>query len=105
MNAVLVDNIVKTYDKGKVLALNKVSFEVKQGELFGLIGADGAGKTTMFRILTTLLIPNSGRAEVLGLDVVKGIWEIRKMVGYMPVSFRCTRTLASLRISAFCHCF
>ena len=66
MNAVLVDNIVKTYDKGKVLALNKVSFEVKQGELFGLIGADGAGKTTMFRILTTLLIPNSGRAEVLG---------------------------------------
>lgn len=87
MNAVLVDNIVKTYDKGKVLALNKVSFEVKQGELFGLIGADGAGKTTMFRILTTLLIPNSGRAEVLGLDVVKGIWEIRKMVGYMPGKF------------------
>ena len=54
MNAVIVDNVTKTYEKGKVRALDKVSLEVKNGELFGLIGADGAGKTTLFRILTTL---------------------------------------------------
>lgn len=87
MKAVVVENLVKTYDKGKVLALDKVSFEVQKGELFGLIGADGAGKTTLFRILTTLLVPDSGTAEVLGLDVVKKLWDIRKKVGYMPGKF------------------
>ena len=87
MNAVIVDNVTKTYEKGKVRALDKVSLEVKNGELFGLIGADGAGKTTLFRILTTLLIPDSGRAEVLGLEVVKNLWTIRKQVGYMPGKF------------------
>ena len=87
MNAVIVDNVTKTYEKGKVRALDKVSLEVKNGELFGLIGANGAGKTTLFRILTTLLIPDSGRAEVLGLEVVKNLWTIRKQVGYMPGKF------------------
>ena len=63
MTAVTVKNIRKTYDKGKVLALDNLSFDVERGELFGLIGPDGAGKTSLFRILTTLLLPDSGTAH------------------------------------------
>ncbi|MEZ4903784.1 MAG: ABC transporter ATP-binding protein [Spirosomataceae bacterium] len=87
MSSVRVENIKKTYEKGQVLALDNVSFEVKSGELFGLIGPDGAGKTSLFRILTTLLLPNGGQAQVAGLDVVKDFWEIRRIVGYMPGKF------------------
>ena len=87
MNAVIVKNIVKTYEKGKVQALKDVSFEVKKGELFGLIGPDGAGKTSLFRVLTTLLIPEGGSASVDGFDVVKNLKDIRKRVGYMPGRF------------------
>lgn len=87
MPAISVNNIIKTYDKGNILALDKVSFDVQQGELFGLIGADGAGKTTLFRLLTTLLLPDSGTAQVLGFDTVKDFWAIRKIVGYMPGKF------------------
>jgi len=87
MSTVRVENITKTYEKGQVVALDNVSFEVKSGELFGLIGPDGAGKTSLFRILTTLLVPDAGKAEVAGLDVVKDLWEIRKLVGYMPGKF------------------
>jgi ABC-2 type transport system ATP-binding protein len=87
MKAVTVKNIRKTYDKGKVLALDNMSFEVERGELFGLIGPDGAGKTSLFRILTTLLLPDSGTATVDGLDVVKDFKAIRKRVGYMPGRF------------------
>jgi ABC-2 type transport system ATP-binding protein len=87
MAEVKIENIIKTYEKGTIKALDKVSFTVKSGELFGLIGADGAGKTTLFRILTTLLIPDSGTATVAGLDVVKDFNEIRKIVGYMPGKF------------------
>lgn len=87
MSTVRVENIKKTYEKGQVLALDDVSFEVKSGELFGLIGPDGAGKTSLFRILTTLLVPDAGRAEVAGLDVVKDLWKIRQIVGYMPGKF------------------
>lgn len=87
MVEVIIENITKTYDKGKVNALDKISFSVKSGELFGLIGADGAGKTTLFRVLTTLLIPDSGTATVGGFDVVKDFKEIRKIVGYMPGKF------------------
>ena len=87
MKSVSVKNIVRTYDKGAVKALDDISFEVEQGELFGLIGPDGAGKTTLFRILTTLLIPDSGSAEVDGLDIVKDYKEIRNRVGYMPGRF------------------
>ncbi|WP_028665700.1 ABC transporter ATP-binding protein [Runella zeae] len=87
MSTVRVENIKKTYDKGTVIALEEVSFEVKSGELFGLIGPDGAGKTSLFRILTTLLLPDSGHAEVAGLDVVKDLWQIRRIVGYMPGKF------------------
>lgn len=87
MATVHVENIKKTYEKGTVTALDNVSFEVKSGELFGLIGPDGAGKTSLFRILTTLLLPDGGKARVAGLDVVKDLWEIRRIVGYMPGKF------------------
>ena len=87
MSAVSIKNLTKTYEKGSVLALNSINIEVKEGELFGLIGADGAGKTTLFRILTTLLLPDSGTAQVLGLDVVNDLWAIRQQVGYMPGKF------------------
>ncbi|WP_312356145.1 ABC transporter ATP-binding protein [Empedobacter sp.] len=87
MADVVLNNIVKTYNKGEVKAVNDVSFTVNKGELFGLIGADGAGKTSIFRILTTLLLPDSGTASVNGFDVVKDYKAIRKNVGYMPGKF------------------
>lgn len=82
-----IDGLEKTYNAGKVLAVDQVSFDVKKGELFGLIGPDGAGKTSIFRILTTLLLPTKGSAKVAGLDVVADYKQIRKMVGYMPGKF------------------
>ncbi len=89
MNAVEIKNIKKTFtvEKSTVTALHDISFEVNRGELFGLIGPDGAGKTTLFRILTTLMLANSGTASVDGYDVVKDFKEIRKRVGYMPGRF------------------
>ena len=72
---------------GAVKALDDISFDVKEGELFGLVGPDGAGKTTLFRILTTLYVPDKGSASVLGLDVVRDLWAIRSSVGYMPGGF------------------
>ena len=85
MPAIKVDNISKSY--GKVKALNRISFEVGRGELFGLIGPDGAGKTTLFRLLTTLLNPDEGVAEVDGLDIIKDYRAIRERIGYMPGRF------------------
>lgn len=82
---ITVKNISKSYTKVK--ALNAISFEVKPGELFGLIGPDGAGKTTLFRILTTLLIADEGEATVAGYEVVKEYKSIRNHVGYMPGRF------------------
>jgi len=87
MNDVTLTNIKKTYNKGEVVAVSDVSFQVEQGELFGLIGPDGAGKTSIFRMLTTLLLPDGGSASVNGFDVVKDYKEIRKKVGYMPGKF------------------
>jgi ABC-2 type transport system ATP-binding protein len=84
-NAVEVRSLTKSY--ASVKALDDVSFDVSEGELFGLVGPDGAGKTTLFRILTTLLVPDKGTASVLGLDVVKDLWAIRSRVGYMPGGF------------------
>jgi len=84
---VQLNNIVKTYNNGQVKAVNDVSFAVEEGELFGLIGPDGAGKTSIFRMLTTLLLPDSGTASVNGLDIIKNYKEIRKRVGYMPGKF------------------
>lgn len=84
---IALSNITKTYNKGAVTAVKDISFEVKPGELFGLIGPDGAGKTTIFRILTTLLLADEGKAVVNGYDVVKDFAAIRKGVGYMPGKF------------------
>ena len=83
--AVCVNELTKHY--GAVEALKGVSFTVGKGELFGLIGPDGAGKTTLFRILTTLLLADSGTATVNGSDVVKDYKSIRKRVGYMLSGF------------------
>ena len=82
---VVVSGLRKKF--GDVGALEDVSFSVSPGELFGLVGPDGAGKTTLFRILTTLLLPDAGSASVLGLDVVRDFWKIRSRVGYMPGGF------------------
>ncbi len=89
MGAVSVENIVKFYGKkdARVTALQGLSFEVHPGELFGIIGPDGAGKTSLFRILTTLLIADAGSAKVDGYDVVKDYKAIRQRVGYMPGRF------------------
>jgi ABC-type multidrug transport system ATPase subunit len=72
---------------GDTTALDGVTLDVNDGELFGLVGPDGAGKTTLFRILTSLILPTSGTATVLGFDVKKDLWEIRSRVGYMPGGF------------------
>ena len=85
MNAIEVNGITKRY--GKVKALQDVSFAVNKGEVFGLIGPDGAGKTSMFRILCTLLLADEGTATVDGFDVVRQMKEIRRRVGYMPGRF------------------
>ena len=89
MNAIELKNILKTYPakKTKLTAVDDVSFSVKEGELFGLIGPDGAGKSSIFRILTTLLLADGGSASVMELDVVNSYKEIRKIVGYMPGRF------------------
>jgi ABC-type multidrug transport system ATPase subunit len=89
MWAVVANNIVKRYGTKKdvVEALHGISFEVGKGELFGIIGPDGAGKTSLFRVLTTLLLPDGGSATVDGLDVVKDYKAIRNRVGYMPGKF------------------
>ena len=85
MKAIEVNNISKHY--GKVQALRNVRFSVNKGEVFGVIGPDGAGKTSMYRILCSLLLPESGTAEIDGFEVVRQMNEIRKRVGYMPGKF------------------
>lgn len=87
MAIISVDNLSMSYNKGKTMALKGVSFEVAEGEMFGLIGPDGAGKTTLFRILATLHLADSGSAVVDGMDVVKDYRKIRQHIGYMPGRF------------------
>ncbi len=87
MDAITLNNITKTYNKGTVLAVDDVSFSVKKGEIFGLIGPDGAGKSSIFRMLTTLLLPDKGSATVGGFDIVKDYKTIRGILGYMPGRF------------------
>ena len=82
MSAVIVDQLYKSY--GKTRALNGVSFSVDEGELYGIIGPDGAGKSTLFRVLTTLMLADKGDARVMGYDVVKDYRKIRDIIGYMP---------------------
>lgn len=85
MKAVKVENLYKSY--GAVQALNDLSFQVEAGQIYGIIGPDGAGKTSLFRILTTLLLADKGTASVDGFDVVKDYKEIRRRIGYMPGRF------------------
>lgn len=100
-HALSCKNISRSY--GKVKALGNISFDVEPGEIFGVIGPDGAGKSTLFRILTTLLLPDSGSASVEGFDVVSDYKKIRKIVGYMPGRFSLYQDLTveeNLRIFA-----
>ena len=83
--AVVARGLTKRF--GEVLALDAVSFDVRQGELFGFIGPDGAGKTTLFRLLVSLFTPDAGNSQVLGLDPVADLWALRRRVGYMPGRF------------------
>jgi ABC-type multidrug transport system ATPase subunit len=89
MKSVELKNITKTYKvkKSTVVAVDDISLTVDDGEIFGLIGPDGAGKTSLFRILTTLILPDSGQAKVYDFDVVNDWREIRNIVGYMPGKF------------------
>ncbi len=89
MDSIIAENIVKNYGSKKelVTALKGISLSVKKGELFGIIGPDGAGKTSLFRILTTLLLADEGSASVNGFDVVEDFKSIRSCVGYMPGRF------------------
>ena len=80
-----VSHIHKSY--GEISALNDVSFDVKEGELFGIIGPDGAGKSSLFRILATLILPDSGSATLIGMDAIKDYRKIRSILGYMPGRF------------------
>lgn len=87
MGILSVNNLQKRYNRGKVVALHGLDFDVREGEIYGIIGPDGAGKTTLFRILTTLLLADEGTASVDGLDVKKDYKEIRRRIGYMPGRF------------------
>src|SRR5690554_7487323 len=82
-----VKDLDKSYRKGRVKALNGISFTVEDGEIFGVIGPDGAGKSSLFRILTSLILPDSGSATMNGYDVVKDYRKIRQIIGYMPGKF------------------
>jgi len=85
MNSIIVNNVSKSYKK--VIAIEDISFEAGKGEVFGFIGPDGAGKTTLFRILATLLFPDKGDATLNGLDVIRDYKKLRKILGYMPGKF------------------
>lgn len=85
MDAIEIDRMSKSY--GRLRAVNGISLSVRQGEIFGLIGPDGAGKTTLFRMMTTLMLPDSGGGRICGLDIVRDYFSIRKIIGYMPGKF------------------
>ncbi len=87
MHAIEVQQLTKVYGKEKIPAVEEASFTVDHGEIFGLIGADGAGKTSIFRMLTTLLLPDGGHATVTGFDIINDYKQIRNTVGYMPGRF------------------
>jgi len=85
--SIQANGLTKWYGKEKAVAVDGVSFKVEPGEIFGLIGPDGSGKTSIFRMLTTLLLPDGGSASVSGFDIVKDYKQIRNTIGYMPGKF------------------
>ena len=85
MGVIEINGVSKSY--GQLKALSDISLEVGQGEIFGLIGPDGAGKTTLFRIMTTLMLPDAGSGSICGLDIVRDYSHIRRIIGYMPGRF------------------
>ena len=85
LSKITAENLSKSY--GSVQAIKDINLSVREGEIFGLIGPDGAGKTTLFRILTSLLLPDTGSATVAGLDIVKDYKQLRTVIGYMPGRF------------------
>lgn len=99
-----IEHLFKSYQN--IVALNDINLDIWQGELFGFIGPDGAGKTTLFRILSSLMIPDKGKASMMGLDVVAQYKEIRKQIGYMPGRFSLYQDLTveeNLRFFAGVH--
>lgn len=99
MKAIEVNNISKSYER--VEAIKNISFDVEDAEIFGLIGPDGAGKTTIFRILTSLILADSGNASLKGMDVVKDYKKIRNIVGYMPGRFSLYQDLSVIENLTF----
>ena len=102
MTSINIHNLSKSY--GDTRAVQNLSLEVKKGELFGLIGPDGAGKTTTFRMLTTLILPDEGSATVEGSDIVRDYKQIRNCVGYMPGRFSLLQVhYVKVKIVFFCY--
>ena len=88
MDAIVIHNLRKSYGRGRPPAVDLTGeYRIGKGELFGIIGPDGAGKTTLFRLLATLIAPEGGKAEIEGLDIVKDYRKIRTVLGYMPGKF------------------
>ncbi|MCX7736133.1 MAG: ABC transporter ATP-binding protein [Candidatus Kapabacteria bacterium] len=85
--AIKVENVSMKYEKSKVIALDNISFKINENDIFGLIGPDGAGKTTLFRILTTLILPTQGSVEIYGFKTTKDYKQIRQFIGYVPERF------------------
>ena len=104
MSAISLQHIRKTYKE--IIAVKDINLEVGDGELFGLIGPDGAGKTTIIRILTSLMNPDSGKAIVIGLNPNKDYKELRTKIGYMPGRFSLYQDLSvEENLSLFAHLF
>jgi ABC-type multidrug transport system ATPase subunit len=99
MNVIEVKDVDRSYEK--VRALNGISLSVRSGEIFGLIGPDGAGKTSLFRIIATLLLPDKGTVTVMGYDAVKDFKKLRKLLGYMPGRFSLYQDLTVLENLTF----
>ena len=93
MSFISIRQLTKTYDNGRIHALRGIDIDIEEGEMFGLVGPDGAGKTSLFRILATLLLPTSGTAVVDGQDVVRSYRRLRRSIGYMPGTFSLYRDL------------
>ncbi len=85
MSAITIQGINKRY--GKLQALTEITIEVEEGEVYGLVGPDGAGKSTLFNILTTLLLPDSGSIQLLGMDILNDYKSVRQVIGYLPGTF------------------